>query len=295
MKDVLIKAVAANQKVRIIACSSTTLCEAARKQHQCWPTSAAALGRVLSMAAIMGSMEKKQDQKTTIQINGGGPIGTIMADGWGNGNVRGFVGDNEQYLKYNDTNKLAVGIVVGTDGYLKVSKNMGLKENFTSQVKLQTGEIGDDFAYYYTVSEQTPSAVSLGVLIDVDNSVKAAGGMLIQIMPNATEEDIRVAEQAINKLRPISSMIDEGMTPQDIVHSIFDDCEILSEQAIQWHCDCGKERFYGALSTLSAEDLTEMITEDHACEVTCEYCNSRYNFSEEELKSILEFKSSCGK
>ncbi len=295
MKDTLIKAVASNRKIRVIACTTTNLCEVARKQHDCWPTSAAALGRVLTMAAILGCMEKEKHHKVTIQINGGGAIGTIMADGFGSGEVRGFVGDPTQYLKYNDSNKLAVGLVVGTDGYLKVTKNLGLKENFSSQVKLQSGEIGEDFAYYFTVSEQTPSAVSLGVLVDVDNSVKSAGGLIIQIMPNATEEDIQVAEKAIAKLRPISSMIDEGMDATDVIKYCFDDAEILSEQPLKWNCDCSKDRFYGAISTLSEKDIEEMIREDHGCEVKCEYCNKKYNYSESELNTILEFKASCGK
>lgn len=295
MKDSLIKAVACHQKIRVLVCTTTNLCETARKQHDCWPTSTAALGRVLSMAAMMGSMEKDANRKITVQINGGGPLGTIMAEGWGNGNVRGFVADPHQYLKYNDSNKLAVGLVVGTEGYLKVTKDLGLKDNFTSKVQLQSGEIGDDFAYYYTVSEQTPSAVSVGVLVDTDYSVKAAGGLIIQIMPDATEEDIRAAEAAVSKLQPISTMVDQGMNAEMIAKSCFEDIEILEESSIQWHCDCSRDRFYGALTTLRREDLEEMLQEDHGCEVKCEYCNNKVQFTEEDLQHVLEFKASCGK
>ena len=295
MKDSLVKAVACNQKVRVLACTTTELCEEARKHHDLWPTSAAALGRVLSMAAMMGCMEKEDNHKVTIQINGGGAIGTVMADGWGNGNVRGFVGDPHQYLKYNDSNKLAVGIVVGTDGYLKVTRNIGMKENFTSQIKLQSGEIGDDFAYYYTVSEQTPSAVSVGVLVDTDNSVKAAGGLIIQIMPNAEEEDIVKAEKAVAALRPISTMVDEGMDAVSIAKALFDDLEVLEEKPLHWHCGCSKDRFKAALTTLQREDLQEMLENDHGCEVTCEYCSTSYHFDENDLKLILEFKAACGR
>lgn len=295
MKDTLIKAVACNRKIRVIACTTTQLCETARKQHDLWPTSAAAMGRVLSMAAMMGCMEKDEHQKITIQINGGGPIGTIMADGWGNGWVRGFVGDPHHYLKYNDSDKLAVGLIVGKEGYLKVTKNQSLKENFTSQVHLQSGEIGDDFAYYYTVSEQTPSAVSVGVLVDTDNSVIAAGGLIIQIMPDAQEADILKAEEVIRRLRPISSMVHQGMDAEAIARYCFEDIEILQSQPLMWHCDCSKERFNAALTTLKREDLEQMKQEDHGCEVKCEYCNKTYTFSEEDLNTILEFKAACGK
>jgi len=295
MNDSLVKAVACNRKVRVLACTTTNLCEEARKLHDLWPTSCAALGRVLSMAAMMGSMEKQDNHKVTIQINGGGAIGTVMADGWGNGNVRGFVGDPHQYLKYNNSNKLAVGLVVGTDGYLKVTRNIGMKESFTSQIKLQSGEIGDDFAYFYTVSEQTPSAVSVGVLVDTDNSVKSAGGLIIQIMPNAEEADIVKAEKAVAALRPISSMVDEGMDACAIAQSLFDDLEILEEKPLQWHCGCSKDRFKAALTTLQRSDIEEMLESDKGCEVKCEYCSTTYSFDEHDLNLILEFKAACGK
>ncbi len=295
MKDTLVKAIASNQKIRIVTCTSTQLCETARLQHNLWPTSAAALGRVLTMTAMMGRMEKEDSNKVTVTINGGGPIGTIMAEGWGNGDVRGFVGDPEQFLQYNESKKLAVGLVVGTDGYLKVTRDLGLKDRFTGQTELQTGEIAEDFAYYYTVSEQTPSAVSLGVLVDEENKVIAAGGILIQIMPDATEVDIQAAEKAIAKLRPVSTMVKEGLSAEELVKFCFEDAEILETQTIQWHCNCNRDRFFGALSTIKYEDLEEMIAEDHGCTVKCEFCNTEYKFSEDELKTIIAFKKSCGK
>lgn len=295
MSDELIKAVASHRKLRVLVCTTTQLCEKARQQHDLWPTSAAALGRVLSVAAMMGCMEKEASHKVVIQINGGGPIGTVMAEALGNGNVRGFVGDPHQYLKYNDSGKLAVGVAVGREGYLKVTRSLGMKDNFTSQIRLQSGEIGEDFAYYYTVSEQTPSAVSVGVLVDVDNSVKAAGGLIIQVMPEAQEEDIAAAERAVASLRPISALIDEGASAEEIAQSLFDDLEILERKPLKWHCGCSKERFFGALSTLQDKELQEMLEEDHGCEVKCEYCNTVYHFDEADLKSILEFKAACGK
>ncbi len=295
MENRLCKAIARSGNIRVIACETTNLVEKARQLHDCWPTASAALGRVLTMAAMMGSMEKNPDQKIAIQINGGGAIGSILAEGWGNGNVRGFVADPHQYLKYNDSNKLAVGLVVGTDGYLKVSKNMGLKENFTSQVELQTGEIGDDFAYYFAVSEQIPTAVSVGVLVETDYSIKSAGGLIIQMLPGATEEDIVAAEQAVSRLRPISTMISEGMSIEDILKQCFDDVEILEEKPLQWNCGCNRDRFYGALSTLKTEELVQIRDEDHGAHIRCEYCNSEYDFNEREINTIIDFKASCGR
>lgn len=295
MKDSLVKAIALGGKVRIYAVKSTELCETARLQHDCWPTSQAALGRIMSIGTIMAAMLKNEDEKIVIQINGNGPIGTCMVECRYNGDVKGFVGDNEIYLKYNDSNKLAVGLAVGTDGYLKVTKYTGLKNNFTGQVALQSGEIGDDFAYYFTVSEQTPSAVSVGVLVNTDTSCKAAGGLLIQILPDATEEDIQKVEKVVANLKSVSQLIDEGLTPQDIIKLCFEDAEILEEKSIQWNCDCSKDRFKAALSTITSQDLEEMIHEDHGCEVKCEYCNKTYKFNEDDLKLILEFKKSCGK
>ena len=295
MNDTIVRAVACNGKIRIVGCTTTRLCEVARQQHDLWPTSAAALGRVLTMTAMMGCMEKREDQKVTVQINGGGAIGTIMTEGWGNGHVRGFVSDPHQHLIYNDSGKLAVGLVVGTSGYLRVTRDLGLKDVFTSQVDLQSGEIGDDFAYYYTVSEQTPSAISLGVLVDPDNSVCAAGGLLIQIMPDACEEDIVMAEQVIAKLRPVSSMVLEGMNAQDLVRFCFEEVEILDEKPLQWYCNCSHERFYRSLCMLKASDILEVIEEDRGCEVVCEFCNQAYQYSEKELCSIVELQDVCGK
>ena len=229
MNDTLIHAISANGHIRVLTCTSTQLAEQARKQHDLWPTSAAALGRVLTITAILGSMLKTEKEKVTVQINGGGPIGTIMADGWANGDVRGFVGDPEIYLKYNDTGKLAVGTAVGKDGYLKVIKRMNMKNDFTGQVALVSGEIGEDFAYYFTISEQTPSAVSLGVLVDTDNSVMASGGILIQMMPEATEDDIKLAEAAVAKLRPVSEMVKEGHDARALAAMLFDDLKFLKK------------------------------------------------------------------
>ncbi len=295
MKDTLVKAIARKGKVRILACTTTQLCEQARLQHDLWPTSAAALGRVLSMGAMMGSMLKTEQEKLTIQINGGGAMGTVMVDAFANGDVRGFVGDPHIYLKYNDSGKLAVGAAIGREGTLKVIKNLGMKNDFTGTVALQSGEIGDDFAYYFTVSEQTPSAVSVGVLVDTDQSILASGGFIIQMMPDAEEEDIVAAETAIRGQKPVSELIRSGMDAQTIASSLFDDVQILETRSLRWHCGCSRKRFFKALFTLPKEELEAMVNEDHGCQVKCEFCNTTYDFSEKELRGILELKASCGK
>ena len=290
----LVKAMALNNNVRIYGVNTTDLCNKARLSHNLFPTSLAALGRVATITGIMGMMQKGEKDRIISQINGGGAIGTIMVEAKSNGDIRGFVGDNEIYLKYNDSNKLAVGLAVGTNGYLKVTKDIGMKENFSGQVNLQSGEIGDDFAYYFMVSEQTPSVVSLGVLVDVDYSCKAAGGLLIQLMPNATEEDIVKVEELLKTLKPVSELIEKENDINKIVLSLFDDVEILEETSLNWKCSCSKEQFKAGLTTIALNDLEEMLLEK-TCEVKCEYCNTKYVFDENDLNVIIDFKKSCGK
>ena len=285
-KSHILMAVARERKVRVLLANTTELCEHARQIHDLYPTSAAALGRVLSVGVLMGAMLKRADEKVDIQINGGGPIGTVMVEAYGDGRVKGFCGDNEIYLKYNSNNKLAVGLAVGNQGYLKVSKNMGLKNIFTSQVALQTGEIGDDFAYYYAVSEQVPSLVSVGVLVDPDYSVSAAGSIIIQLMPGHTEEDIVYCEELQKRLRPVSELIHEGHSLEDILHSLFDDAEVLETRDVFFKCDCSKERFMEGILTLNKEDLNEVL-KDEVIEVRCEFCNTTYQISSEDIKKLI--------
>lgn len=294
MEDCLIKALACEGRVRVLIASSTNLCEEARKRHDCWPTAAAALGRVLTVGSIMGSMQKNKDEKLTIQINGGGPIGTILVDCFPDGMVRGFVGDPHVHMTYNDTGKLAVGIAVGKEGTLKVIRDLGMKDDFAGTVNLQSGEIGDDFAYYFTVSEQTPSAVSLGVLVDTDNSVIAAGGMLIQMLPDAMEEDIEKVEKIVARLKPMSTLIHEGNSLEDILNEYFDEIEILEKQPIRFTCSCSKSTMKRALLTLSKDERNKLIEEDHGCEITCHWCNENYTFSEDELRELETFYDTVG-
>lgn len=291
MSDKLIKGLICDGRVRVYLCNTTKTCETAKQKHDLWPTSMAALGRVLSITAIMGSMLKGKDEKVTIQINGNGSIGTIMADGYQDGHVRGFVGDPHLMLIDNKTKKLAVGAIVGHDGYLRVIRDTGLKDDFATTVKLVSGEIGEDFAYYFTASEQIPTAVSVGVLIDNNNKVIAAGALIIQVMPNAYEEDIIYCEEVVSKLPDLSKMILEQPDVNLLLKAIFMDVEILSETEISFKCDCHKDKMHSALITLAVEDLNDMIKEDDGCEIVCQYCNKPYKFSAEELKTIVKAKN----
>lgn len=289
MKDYLIKALACHDHVRIYICSSTQLVEDARQRFDMWPTSAATLGRTLTVGAMMGSMLKSDKEQMTIQINGGGPIGTVLVDAYSDGHVRGFVSEPHIMMQYNDTGKLAVGSAVGTNGYLEVVKDFHMKENWKGTVALQTGEIGDDFAYYFTASEQTPSAVSVGVLVNTDNSIRSAGGLILQMMPDATEEDIVKVEQVIANLKPMSTLVKEETCLEDILNQMFDDVHILATQDITFQCDCSRATMKRALTTLSKEDRIKMMEEDHGCEITCNFCNERYHFDEKELRDLERF------
>lgn len=288
MESFIKTALALNEHVRIFFMDSKKVCEDARLTHNLYPTSAATLGRVLTITAIMADMYKADDEQIDVSINGGGPIGTIMVTAKKDGTIKGFCGDPSIYLKYNQTNKLAVGMAVGVDGYLKVTRHE-IRNNFSGQVKLQTGEIGDDFAYYFMQSEQTPSIVSLGVLIDTDNSVKAAGGLVIQLMPGHTEEDIVYLENALSKMRPISSLLDEGKTCKEILDELFTDYKFMDDHDVRFVCDCSKQRFRAALTTIKLEDLIDLYEKDKHIEVKCEYCNKKYEFDEDELNTIITY------
>lgn len=295
MKDQLIKALACDGRVRIYICATTAMVEEARVRFDMWPTTAAALGRTLTVGSMMGSMLKSEKEQLTILINGGGPIGTIMVDAYSDGHVRGFVSEPHCHFQYEETGKLAVGIAVGSDGYLEVIKDVGGRDNWKGTVELQTGEIGDDFAYYFTASEQTPSAVSVGVLVDTDNHILSAGGMILQMMPDATDEDITACEAVLKELKPMSTLVYEEADLEVILQDMFDDVKILSKQPVEFRCDCSHAKMKRVLTTLSKTERMQMIEEDHGCEITCNFCNERYQFSEQELRDLEDFIDTYGR
>lgn len=287
MKDYLVRGLVESKNCRVFACRTTNLTEEARKHHGMWPTASAAMGRMLSASLMMAQMNKNKE-KMTITINGGGPIGTMMTVTNGDGNIKGFVANPEVHYTYNDTGKLAVGVAVGNQGTLQVVRDMGLKEPFVGTTPLQSGEIGDDFTYYFASSEQTPSVVSLGVLVNDTNEVLAAGGFIIQMLPDATEEDITYIEQKLKDFPPISTLIQEGNTPEEVLQSIFEDVKILDTQDVFFRCECSKERMEQALITVGEKEIEDMIEKDQGCEISCQFCNTKYQFDEEELRNLIK-------
>lgn len=295
MEDQLIKALACDGHVRIYICATTAMVEEARTRFDMWPTTAAALGRTLTVGSMMGCMLKSEKEQLTILINGGGPIGTIMVDAYSDGHVRGFVSEPHCHFQYEETGKLAVGIAVGKEGNLEVIKDVGGRDNWKGTVQLQTGEIGEDFAYYFTVSEQTPSAVSVGVLVDTDNHILSAGGMILQMMPDASDEDIIACEEVLKQMRPMSTIVHEESDLETVLHDMFDDVNILSKQPVEFRCDCSHAKMKRVLTTLTKEERMQMIEEDHGCEITCNFCNERYQFSEQELRELEDFIDTYGR
>lgn len=290
MKDYALISYAYDKTVRIYAAQTTGVVEEARSLHHTWPTATAALGRVLTVSAMMGLMYKK-GERITVRIKGDGPIGPMTVEADGSGEVRGEISNPEVYLKYTsgpNAGKLNVGAAVG-QGFLFVTKDLNMREYFTSSAELQSGEIGDDFTYYFTLSDQVPSSVGVGVLVDVDQSVLAAGGYILQLMPNCPEKTITDLETIIKGLPPISTLIQEGKTPEDIIHILAKGTEeILDKKPLTYKCHCSKERFKRSLSTLDDQTLDELIEEDGQAEVECHFCHKKYHYDKDELIEIKQ-------
>ena len=286
--DYLVKALAFNGEIRIYTSRTTALVNEASGIMSAYPTAAAAIGRTLTATVMMGSMLKGRET-VTVRINGGGPLGLILADADANGKVRGYASNPRVHFQY-DSGKLNVGMAVGTAGDLYVTKDLGLKDYFTGQVPLQTGEIGDDFTYYFTQSEQTPSAVGLGVLVNPENEVIAAGGFIIQVMPGASEVAIRTLEQSLSTIKPVSEMIADGMTPEDMITELVgaNNYKILETMPLAFSCHCSKEKFIPGLTALGNEELQAMIKEDDGAEAVCHFCMKKYQFTAGELEAMKQ-------
>ena len=290
MKDQLVKAFVLDGRVRIYIDRTTDMVQEARDSFDLHPTACAALGRVLSIASIMGSMLKSDQEMLTISINGHGPIGSIIVDAYANGNVRGFVSNPHVEDVYKGPGKLDVGAVVGKDGTMTVTKDLHMAENWTGTIELQSGEIGEDFAYYFTMSEQTPSAVSVGVKIGTDGNVESAGAMLLQMMPDATDEDIRICEHVLSGLKPMSTLMQEydDSSLDQLVKDMFEDAQILETRDIQFHCGCDREKTEKVLMTLPKKDIEELMGQDEGINITCNFCNNEYHFDKDDLQKILD-------
>ena len=287
--DYLIRATAADEKVRAFAIRSTEMAATARETHKTLPVVTAALGRLLSAGAMMGSMMKGENDKLTLQMKGDGPIGMMTVTADSHGNIKGFPANPAVDIPRKYAGKLDVGAAVGK-GILTVIMDLGLREPYNGQVEIQTGEIGDDLAYYFTVSEQTPSAVGLGVMVDTDSTVKHSGGFIIQLMPDADEETVAAIESKVNGAPSVTSMMEDGMSPEDILEYYLGDLDlkINETEPVRFYCDCSKEKVARSLATISRKDLEEIINDGEEIEVKCYFCNSAYKFGIDELNEIME-------
>ena len=289
MSDYIIRATAAGETVRAFAIRSTELTAKAREIHRTFPVVTAALGRLLSAGAMMGSMMKGENDKLTLMIKGDGPITQLTVPADGHGHVKGFPANPSVDIPLKRAGKLDVGGAIGK-GTLTVIMDLGLKEPYNGQVEIQTGEIGDDLAYYFTVSEQTPSAVGLGVMVDTDSEVKHAGGFIIQMMPDVAEETIEAIEAKLKDAEPVTTMMEKGMSPEDILEYYLGglDLHINEKLPVEYYCDCSKEKVARALATISTDDLNEIINDGEEIEVKCYFCNSAYKFQVDELREMIE-------
>lgn len=285
MQDYLQKAYCANGCARIYVATTTQMCKHAQEIHNMWPTSAAALGRVLTIGAIMSSTYKSGEH-LTIKVCGDGPIGQITVEAT-DGKVRGFVHNPGVYLTYNNGH-LNVGAGVGSNGEIVVIKDLHMREPFSSTCELRSGEIADDFTYYFAASEQIPSSVALGVLFDKDAKVKAAGGFLLQIMPGCSDDDIKKLEDKLSKIRPISEMIAQNMTPEEIIKEITDgDYQLLETKPLSYECNCSKEKFARGIISLGKNEIEDIIKTNESIEVNCNFCQKKYTFDKKDLEDML--------
>ncbi|HEY9582483.1 MAG TPA: Hsp33 family molecular chaperone HslO, partial [Savagea sp.] len=236
----------------------------------------------------MGAM-LKGEEKLTIKIEGNGPLGAIIADANAKGDIRGYALYPQTHVELNNQGKLDVRGVVGTEGTLSVVKDIGLRDFFTGQIPIVSGEIAEDFTQYFAVSEQVPSAVGLGVLVNPDNTVKASGGFILQVMPGATDETIDALEAALQKMTPVSTMIDNGLTPEEMLYAILGEerVDIVDEMPVQFACNCSRERFANAIVGLGQDEIQSMIEENGEAEAECHFCLEKYHYSQEELEQLL--------
>jgi len=287
-KDYIVRAIAANGQIRAFAATTRELVEYARQSHNTSPVVSATLGRLLTAGAIMGVMQKNDDDLLTLYLRGDGPMQGVTVTADAKANVKGYPTVPQVLIHANEKGKLDVAGAIG-NGSLSVVKDMGLKDPYVGQVELQTGEIAEDLAYYFAVSEQVPSAVGLGVLMEKDNTVKQAGGFIIQLMPFTDDKTIDALEEKLAKTASVTTMLNEGMTPEDILDSLLGEfgLEITDTVPTQFKCDCSRERVERTLYSIDKSEIQSMIDDNEPIEVKCHFCNHAYTFSIDELKKLL--------
>lgn len=288
MKDYIVRATAADNQVRAFAATTRQMVETARQRHNTSPVATAALGRLLTGGAMMGSMMKNDTDVLTINVKGNGPLGGITVTADSNGNAKGYV-ENTDVILPAKNGKLDVGGAVGI-GIMQVIKDMGLKEPYVGDTMLVTSEIAEDLTYYFASSEQVPSSVGLGVLMEKDNTVRCAGGFIIQMMPFAEEETIAQIEENLKNVTSVTELLERGYTPEQLLEELLGNVGLTVTDTIptQFYCNCSKERVEKAVASIGRKDLQEMIDEEKDIEVKCHFCNSAYNYTVEDLKEILK-------
>jgi len=286
--DYIVRATAADSQIRAFAATTKETVELARQYHNTSPVATAALGRLLTAGAMMGAMMKGEKDLLTLQVKGNGPLGGITVTADSAANVKGYVNNPEVLIHANEKGKLDVGGAVGA-GILNVIRDMGLKEPYVGQCELQTGEIGDDLTYYFATSEQVPSSVGVGVLMDKGNTVRQAGGFIIQLMPFTSDEVIYRLEAKLSEVKSVTTMLDGGMTPEQILEELLGEfgLEINDTLPTQYHCNCSRERIEKALISIGKKDLQEMINDGEPIEVGCQFCDKKYQVTVDELKGLL--------
>lgn len=289
MKDYVLRSTAGDGQVRAFVATTRNMVEKARDLHKTSKVATAALGRTLTATSMMGLMMKNDGDKITVIIKGGGPIGSILATANSKGIVKGYVDNPNVVVEDYENGKLNVAAAVGSEGTVRVTKDLGLREPYNGSYPMVSGEIAQDLTYYFALSEQTPSVVALGVLTK-EEEVEYAGGFIVQLMPDATEETISKLESNVANLDSITNMLKEGKTPEDILNIVLDGLnpQILDKCDVGFECECSKERVEGVLISIGQHQLAEMIEEDKKAEIGCQFCNSKYMFDEDELKAILD-------
>ncbi|MGL5717474.1 MAG: Hsp33 family molecular chaperone HslO [Paraclostridium sp.] len=289
MKDYIIRATAGKGQIRAFVATTKNMVETARDFHKTSKVATAALGRTITATSIMGLMMKNDGDKLTVIINGGGPIGNIVATANAKGTVKGYVSNPNVVVEDYANGKLNVAAAVGTEGTVRVTKDLGLREPYNGSYPMVSGEIAEDLTYYFALSEQTPSVVALGVLTK-EEEVECAGGFIIQLMPDAEEENIAKLEENIAKLESVTTMLSNGNNPEAILNIVLEGLnpQILDTCEVKFDCECSKERVEGVLISIGKQQLAEIIEEDKQAEIGCQFCNTNYLYSEDELKEILK-------
>ncbi|MYV06207.1 MULTISPECIES: Hsp33 family molecular chaperone HslO [Furfurilactobacillus] len=293
MANYLVKSIIDDGNFRAYAVNSTNVVAEAQQRHDTWSAFSAALGRTLTATLLLSTSLMKGQESMTVKVQGDGPAKGIVVDADANGHVKGYIVNPHVHLPLNDKGHIDVGAAVGKNGALSVTKNLGLDKPYTGQVALVSGEIGDDFTYYLAQSEQIPSAVGVSVFVEKDNSIGVAGGFMIQVLPGASDKAISELEASLKDLPQVSQLLRDGKTPEDILNDLFgkERVKVLERVPVSFQCDCSKDKFAKDLASLPDKDLKDMITEDHGAEAVCRFCGNKYQFSEQELQTILSEKN----